>query len=164
MATGMGKGLSFPKDDEDFVFHATDKKGHRVDIRAAIPPEIDQILNQIIARPHYPYRTKADIIRDSLYHRVKWLCENVDGGYGQMLRCVKAIDDILSEEKLRQDFDKQLRQLRSTLGNTDDPERMKLLVNGVAKQVYEMAEGYWKERYLKTLKNEFGYLLEPWSM
>jgi len=158
--------LSRPKGPEEFIFHATDKKGHHATLsRIAIPPEIDQVMNEIIAKPHFSYRTKADIVRDALYHRLSWLCDNADLGFGDMLRRVKAIDEILEEEEARIDYERQMDKLGAVVAAaSDSPERQSELVNSVADEIRRMPEGYWKTRYLTHLKNRFGHLLKPWDM
>lgn len=158
--------LNRSKEPEEFIFHATDKKGHHTTLsRIAIPPEMDQIMNEIMAKPHFSYRTKADIVRDSLYHRLNWLCDNSDLGFGDMLRRIKAIDGVLEEEEARIDYEKQMEKLGTVVAAiSDSPERQSEIVSSVADEVRQMPEGYWKNRYLTHLKNRYPHLLKPWSM
>ncbi len=158
--------LNRPKNSEEFVFHATDKKGHHTTLpRLAIPPEMDQIMNEIMARPRFCYRTKADIVRDALYHRLSWLCDNSDLGLGDMLRRVKAIDEVLAEEEARVDYERQMEKLGAVVAAiSDSPERQSEIVSSVADEVRQMPEGYWRNRYLTHLKNRYPHLLKPWSM
>lgn len=158
--------LSKPNSEEEFIFHATDKKGHHATLsKLAIPPEMDQAISQIIEQSHFEYRTKADIVRDALYHRLAWLCDHYDLGFGEKLRRVKSIDSILAEEDSRIKYEEQMARLAGIIGATgDSPDEQRRVVNSVAQEIYQMPEGYWKKRYLDYLKKHYGHLVEPWSM
>ena len=155
-------------DPEQFIFHATDKKGknkiHATLNKIAVPPEIAQILNEIITKGKFPYRTVGDIQRDALYHRIWWLINNWDGGYGDMLQRVRSIDAILLQEEARLDFERHIQQLGDIVNAVrDSPEHQKRIINSVAEEVYSMPDGYWKDRYVSQLKSSFGKFLEEWD-
>jgi len=158
--------LSRPKGPEEFIFHATDKKGHHATLsKVAIPPEMDEMMNQLLTRPKFPYRTRADIVRDALYHRLSWLCEHDDLGFGDQLKWVKAIDEILSEEESRLDYETQMDRLGKVLaGISDSPERCQEVVQSILNEIYSMPSGYWKQRYLTFIKNRYGHLIKSWNM
>ena len=109
--------LNQPDTPDEFVFHATDQKGHHSTLpKVAIPPEMGQLLNEIMASGDFPYRTKLDIVRDALYHRLKWLCDNQGLGHGDLLKRIKAIDAILAEEEASSKYLQQMEALDTVLG------------------------------------------------
>lgn len=62
---------------DKFYTHATDKKGHCVSIRTAVPPNLSSEIDTLIASRKYPdYKTPQDFVRDAVFHRLQWLNEN----------------------------------------------------------------------------------------
>ena len=65
---------------DEFYTHATDKKGHCVSIRTAVPPTAASAVDAYVASPLFPsYKTSQDVMRDALFHRLQWLEDNMTG-------------------------------------------------------------------------------------
>ena len=156
--------LRQPENLEEFVFHATDRRGHCVSLRIAIPPEMDEMMNQILTRPKFPYRTKADIVRDALYHRLSWLCEHDNLGFGEQLKRYKSLDAVLKEEESCLHYEERIKRLGDILTKIGDPERCKKVIQDFLDKIYAMPEGYWKKRHLDAVKDRYSHYIEPWDM
>lgn len=154
-----------PVEEHQFIFHSTDKKGHHATLpKMAVPAELMQCMNQIITKGKFPYRVINDIARCGLFHEIAWCLEHMDDGYGDMLQRVRAIDEILAEEESRLKFEKQIQDILSIVSSvSDSAEKQKDIVNNVMEQVRNMPAGYWKERYLKSIRSQFGNLISGWD-
>lgn len=149
-----------PKGDDDFVFHATDKKGHCAQLRIAVPPDVDQTLTQIIEQHQFPYRTKADIVRDALYHRLKWLDDNHDIGVSDVVHKVRMQHILYRSAEDAKIFKEMMNNLRTTLEQIqDDREEQVRLVSSIAYEVISMPNGYWRDYTLENIMNSYGSLL-----
>jgi Spy/CpxP family protein refolding chaperone len=150
----------------EFIFHSTnDKKGHHAVLdKTAVTVEMKQAMKEIMIRGHFPYRTENDITRDALFHRLAWLSEHMEDGLGDYLQRIKAIDDALEQEQQRLDYERQMQQTLSVVNSLiDSPEQQKIIVNTVLEQIRNLPSGYWKERYTKSIKSQFGHLIKGWS-
>lgn len=150
----------------EFIFHSTEKKKghHSVLPKIAIPPELDQLMTEIMARTHFPYRSKADIVRDALFHRLAWLCDHMEDGHGDMLNRVKIINAAIAAEQTRVDYEEVIQGLKPVLLSLSDSlEQQKILVGTVMEQIRNMPAGYWREKYLDQMKSQYGHLIEGWS-
>lgn len=157
--------MNFPKSDDEFVFHATDKRGHHTTMRFALPVDMAQTISQIVEKGYFPYRTKEDVIRDALYHRLRWLEENKSIQLGGMLQRIRGISEILNQELFASQFQEHISNLDAALGKlAGDEEAQSRLVNTIMEQVLEMPAGHWKRKYTSYLKQHYGEFLKPWSM
>lgn len=60
---------------DQFYLSSRDKKGFSTTLRINLPPELMNELAMLAESKKLPYRTKADVVRDALYHRVEMLKE-----------------------------------------------------------------------------------------
>lgn len=110
-----------PKTEEDFVTRASDEKGHHSSVTVAIPEQVAEIITQIVEKGYFPYRSKADLIRDALYHRLKWLIEKHELGYGALLRSERAIDHIVNTTAHSKEVQKRLEKLDEAMAERAAP-------------------------------------------
>ena len=159
------------KEDEFFI-HASDKKGHSVSQRIRIPTEAQHAIDIIYdkrSKLNLPYTTKADIIRDSIAHRLDWLMNEKKAPIRSNLARFQAINQILDQERYSKIFSESLTELRQQVnwllsqGDEASQEHATQLVNNVYQEVYAM-EGYWRDQMVRALKTEFGQLIKPWNM
>lgn len=62
---------------DDFYTKSTDGRGHGDLVHIKLAPYLLGSLRELVESPEFPaYRTLADILRDSLYHRVHYLSEH----------------------------------------------------------------------------------------
>ena len=82
-----GQPVSWETTDQDFydplAFYtrSEDKKGHSFHLRAPIPKPVAGEMNALIASQTVPqYRSVGDIVRDAIYHRLKYIANAYDQG------------------------------------------------------------------------------------
>ncbi len=153
--------LNQPDGPDKFLFYSTDQKGHHATLpKVAIPPEMDQLLNEIMASGNFPYRTKLDIMRDALYQRLVWLVDNQQMGHGDLLKRIRAMDSILCQEEASAKYLEQMQALDRVMGKiSDNLDYQRQIVNSFFAEVQQMADSYWKSRYVKHLEERYGHLL-----
>ncbi len=164
MAKRLKEALKQATDPRELVFHSTDDKGHSSTVRVNIPNDMAQMINQIVQKGYFEYRTREDIIRDALYHRLAWLDANHNLGFGEKLRRLRSMDYILEDESERIEFQSRIEKLSQELLAIPDKDEQRRLVSDLANQIHSMPNGYWKKRHLAYLKDHYSHLLKPWSM
>lgn len=164
MAKRLKEALKQATDPQEFIFHSTDEKGHSATVRVNIPNDMAQMINQIVQKGYFEYRTREDIIRDALYHRLAWLDANHDLGLGEHIRRLRAMDYIIEKESENIAFQGRIERLNQELASIPDEGEQKRLINAIMEEVYSMPKGYWRSRYLTYLKDHYGHLIKPWSM
>ena len=150
--------------DDQFVFRASDAHYHHTNMRFALPVDMASAIAGLVDRGHYPYRTKEDVIRDSLFHRLEWLNENRNLGLGAFLRRFRAIDRILSEEEQEIEFADRLTRMDGLVRGAPDDDERRALVNQVLDEVREMPSSSWQRRYLEEINSRFPNLIDTWNM
>lgn len=150
---------------EDFIFHATDKKGHNTTWRFALPLDMAETVSELVEKRYFPYRTKEDVIRHGLYVVLKALDAARNLGYGEMLRRKAIIHHILAEQLEAADFKDWVREIEEAMtGLGKDEKAQRKLVNKVWQEMLQMPEGHWKTEYQEYLKRGYSHLLTPWNM
>jgi len=158
--------------DEDFVLHASDRKGHSIKVSLRIPTEQDHALQKVFDnrnKLNLPYTTKADIMRDAIAHRLDWLQKQFGAPIKTDLARLMAIENILQDEEYKKRFLASFETLRGQVnwllnqGDEASKQHARELVQQVYEQICAM-QGYWRERAMQTIKMEFGHLLKPWNM
>lgn len=154
-----------PKNKEEFVTRASDEKGHHTGVTVAIPEQVAEIISQIIEKGYFPYRSKADLIRDAIYHRLKWLIEKHELGYGALLRSERAIDHIVDSVLHSKETNERLKKLDQAMADLSGDEEAQVdLVNLVHSEIMAMPEGHWRKRHLDYVKDHYRHLIKPWNM
>jgi len=160
--TGSQKPIGMP--DDQFVFRASDAHHHHTTVRFALPVDMASAIAGLVDRGHYPYRTREDVIRDSLYHRLEWLNANKNLGLGAFLRRFRAMDRILSEEEEEAEFANRLARMDPLVRGAPDDNERRALVNQVLNEVREMPSSSWQKRYLEEIKSRWPDLIDSWNM
>ena len=150
---------------EDFIFHATDKKGHNATWRFALPKDMAETVSELVEKRYFPYRTKEDVVRHGLYVVLKALDAARNLGYGEMLRRKTMMHHIIVEQLEAADFKGWVREIEEAMtGLGKDEKAQRKLVNKVWQEMLQMPEGHWKTEYQGYLKKQYGQLLAPWNM
>lgn len=150
--------------DDQFIFRASDAKGHHTTTRFALPTDMADAIAGLVDKGCYPYRTREDVIRDSLYHRLEWLDTNKDLGLGAFLRRFRAIDRILSEEEQEIEFANRLARMDTLVRGAPDDDERRALVNEVLDEVRRMPSSSWQKHYLEEIKKLWPNWITPWNM
>lgn len=103
---------------DTFYCHATDKKGHCVQVRVALPPTIGDMLASLVASGKIPeYKTPQHVLRDALYHRLKYVNENFDTGIDLSMWTVQIeTERMMERERAGEQLVRDLIQLRMHCG------------------------------------------------
>lgn len=56
-----------------FYTKASDERGHNKSLRFDIPPQLAGMINEVLNSGLLPYRSTADLIRDAIHHRLRFL-------------------------------------------------------------------------------------------
>ena len=139
--------------DECYI-HSTDKRGHVIQFRVALPPDQYRRAEQLIATGKFKWRSIQDICRDGMIHRMHWASEQdplaqeiydifrVSAEVGQALAVREASEKIVSSYRelaggLR---GKERLQLAVTIQEKiDDSERLQLS-NRTVRQLRDLIE------------------------
>ncbi len=160
MRKKLERDLSLAANPDQFVFHASDEKGHSAHVRVNLPTETVQVTAEIIAKGNFPYRTREDLIRDAVYHRLSELVEMGNLGCGDQLRRVEATDYILKQEAAAKRFLDQMQKLDSVITSAgDSAEHQAEIVNAILDQVNQMPDTYWRNRYRCRIQERHGHLI-----
>lgn len=162
--TGEQKPTPTGIPDDQFVFRASDDYHHHTTMRFALPADMADSIAGLVDKGHYPYRTKEDVVRDSLYHRLEWLNANKDLGLGAFLRRFRAIDRILSEEEQEVEFANRLARMDTLVREAPDDDERRALVNEVLDELKAMPSSSWQKHYLEEIKKRWPQLILPWNM
>lgn len=162
LANASGQPAGMP--DNQFVFRSSDTFHHHTTMKFAVPVDMASAIASLVDKGYYPYRTREDVIRDSLYHRLEWLNANKDLGLGSFLRRFRAIDRILSEEEQEVEFAGRLTRMDMLVRGAPDDDERRNLVNQVLDQVREMPSSSWQKRYLEEIKSRWPNLIVSWDM
>jgi len=162
LANTGGQPVGMP--DDQFAFRSSDTFHHHTTVRFALPVDMASAIAGLVDKGHYPYRTREDVIRDSIYHRLEWLNANKDLGLGTFLRRFRAIDRILSEEEQEVEFADRLTKMDVLVRGAPDDDERRALVNQVLDEVRSMPSSSWQKRYLEEIKNRWPNLIDRWDM
>lgn len=60
-------------DIEKFYLRASDSRGHNEVVHVKVSPNLKAMLGRVISQEGLPYTSQADVVRDALIHRFRWL-------------------------------------------------------------------------------------------
>ena len=148
-------------DPAEFRVPASDTKGHSARFWFRCIPIMARQVDQLVQAKKFPYRTKGDLLRHALHRHMQWLLtiEPMVTVSGQ----VDAILEIMRDEEMSDDFslvfEKMKERVSQHLASGSKREATRLVLT-IQKCVTEMPGGFWKDKYKRQLKNNFGDMLE----
>ncbi|MBA7694257.1 hypothetical protein ES703_102864 [subsurface metagenome] len=152
-------------DISEFRISAQDKKGHSARRWFRLQPGHDSMIDEIVAKRIFPYRTASDLIRHAVKRHLDWL-ETLEP-IPSITKQVDIILDLMRQEEFQRDFQTVMDKLREQAwayqrnGSQGEAER---LINDTYQKILAMPIGYWRERYLEQLRKEFGPMVKPFNM
>ena len=117
----------------NFYTRSTNSHDHAKEVRALIPPDLHAMIFKLQA-DEPAYRTVADIVKDALYHRVRYLLE--DG---------REVDPELQahwEMQTRADQNRELRERRKSIVETASIELNELIDDSDAAGLKDYIDEY----------------------
>lgn len=58
---------------EKFYLRASDSRGHAEVVHVKVSPNLKAMMTKVIAQDGLPYGSMADIVRDAVIHRLRWI-------------------------------------------------------------------------------------------
>ena len=161
MSVKLVKDSSSEPDHAEFRIPASDTKGHSARQWFRCIPSMARQVEQITQAKQFPYRTKGYLLRHALHRHMRWLAslEPLKTVSGQ----VDAILEIMRDEEINKDFSLVFARLEDRIssymedGDNREAARLVLIVQS---HIKEMPSGFWKDKYQKKIKVQFGGLLK----
>lgn len=156
-----GRVYTGPHAPESFIIPARDSKGESVRIWSHIQPGYDRAIAAIVNAHRFPFKTPGDVFRLAVHWALKHLeeLEPVISVTGQ----VEAMLDVLRTEEAAIEFNEFLmrataiinRHVREGAGN-----EARRIVADLRQKIQQMPPGYWRRKYLETVQEQFGHLID----
>lgn len=177
--TGYAKGGPDPNDDDDveggeqpaqkisdytYIVPGTDNKGHSQRIWCKLMPQHVRALDAIKTERKFPFRTIGDIVRWATVRGITELNRRARSERIESLMLqAESIKQILLDEQNAQEFNEFLVSMKNTIRAHMANQAMgeaRRVAAMVQTHIDQMPDGYWKGRYLETMKAEYGHLLD----
>jgi len=141
----------------------TDERGHRRAIKVYFPPQVPEIIEDLVATQKLPFRSSSHMIRHLVYSNDSLgdLVEEVDKPsvttlWGQ----VRNIERIIHEEEIQTVFESQIQGFRGILAKIrDDPAYATEKVKEIYEEAKLIPNDHWRSVYVKGIEMEFGHYL-----
>jgi len=153
---------------DDFKVPVSDSQGHSVNQYFRCLPGHERQIVKIVSSQRFPYRTKGDLLRHALKRHLDFL-EDLQGDeeIPSVTRQVDAILEILHDDEYFAEFRFAMEKLKERVAkhvaDGSDPEARRLILDVIAK-VHRMPSGFWRNKYLDTIKLEFGKFINGGKM
>ncbi len=160
MPLKLVKGEEGRPDPAEFRIPASDTKGHSARHWFRCIPTMARQVEQMVQARQFPYRTKGDLLRHALHRHMRWLASLAP--VVSVSQQVDAILEIMRDEEMNNDFRVLFERLEDRitqyLAEKSQVEAVRLVLI-IQYHVNEMPDGFWKDRYNKHLKKNYGELL-----
>jgi hypothetical protein len=156
--------LEFPGDLDPAQFRVsgTDSKGHTSRVWANMQPMHVQTMDILLQCRKFPYRTRGDFIRHAVVRHIHWL-EKIHRPVNSVTGALDAMNALLRDAEFRMEFTEYIarltKQIDALVDEGDEVAARKLLLESL-RLVDTMPEGYWRDKYGKTMKEKNKRLLE----
>jgi len=153
----MGKYTNEPR-----LHPATGEEGDSAKFQVRMDPNWIRQMNIIVKSPKFPYVSKGEIARDALFRHFIWL-ETFEIPEGSILHQIQSMVDMLEEEKIQQGFERVVKNLGERVSYFTQSgarnEAIKCVLRTLG-YVDEMVEGYWKDKFSRTIRERYAGLLK----
>ena len=149
-------------DPDSFIIPAQDTKGHKERLQFyAQPGHVNQVA-AIVASRKFPFRTRGGLMRWCLDIGLKRL-EQIDESIPGVTSQVDAIIEVVKWEQFQLEMNQVLERLSglaSDLVAKGDTDEAKRVVLKIRRFISQMPEGYWRNRWVREIKERFAYILD----
>lgn len=149
-------------DPAEFRIPASDVKGHNARQWFRCIPSMARQVEQILQSRQFPYRTKGDLLRHALHRHVRWLT-SIEPVLKSISQQVDSMLEILRDEEMNNDFrvvfDRLAGRIDQYMSEGSQVEAIRLLMI-IKSHIDDMPDGFWRDRYNKHLKKNYGDLLK----
>lgn len=145
----------------DFRVPASDLRGHSTPVYFRAPGAFLYQIEIILQSKKFPFKTKGELLRHALLRELKYLATLAP--VRSVLAEAEAVMDVLIEEENQEMFqgvfDKLATRIGVFLGSGEKGEAVRL-VRLIQNRLVNMEEGYWKNKYMAEMEEQYGYLLD----
>lgn len=149
-------------DPAQFRVSGTDSKGHTSRIWVNLQPMHVQTIDILTQSGKFPYRTRGDFLRHSVMKHIHWL-ERIHQPLNSITGALDAMNALLRDAEFRMEFTEYIarltKQIEALVDEGDITAARKLLLETL-RHVESMPEGYWRDKYSKTIRDKNKRLLE----
>jgi hypothetical protein len=146
---------------DKFYTQATDARGHSSDLHVRIPPDWARRLDVVFESRAFPYKTRSDIVRDALFHRLHHLSERLSPGQQDdfaVLESLQAeaqayLDDLERTDKVIASLEAAVRRLSQV-----DPEEARRLIQAAGERI--PAKAYLRRYFSRRIRELFPQWVE----
>ncbi len=147
-------------DTEQFRIPAKDAQGHAERLQCRVLPGYKAQIQTIVQSRVFPYRSEGDLFRHAVVKHLHWL-ESI-GPVQSIIGQVDAMMDLLRQEEYAAEIEDLFEVLQSVVSRytgSDDQGQARRVILDFKKNIVKMPEGFWRDRYLKKLETDFGWIL-----
>lgn len=152
--------------ERDYRIASSDARGRTERVWVRLPPYLIRIVQTIVSKGPYPWQTPSDAYRFAIYWGLRLLQHNPPEA-ATIFAQVQAMNDILVREEDHQAFKAVFDRATNVLneyqreGAMDEARRV---LGELDARINQMAAGYWKTKYAKTLRERFGPMMRGEKM
>ena len=148
--------VEFPGDldSAQFRISATDTKGHTVRKWFNIQPMYAQMMDVILESKKFPLRTTGDFVRHAIVRYIHWL-ESIHKPMKSVTGALDASNAVLRDIEFRAEFKHFIEKLDKQvdiLVDEGDIGAARKLVLEVLRNIEDMPDGYWRDKYLFQIR------------
>lgn len=147
---------------EDFIIPGQDNNGNSMRLWSRVVPMLDRAIDVMFASHRFPFRSKGDLIRWCIKDGVDRL-EEMEPVTGSVMAQVDAMIGILRDEELNHGFLTLFQTMTNTIGmhvQAQAEGEARRVIATMQHHIMKMQDGYWRQRYLRELREKFGYLMK----
>lgn len=148
-------------DPTEFRVAATDDKGHSFRGFFYMQPGLHEQVSAIHRSKRFPFRKEGDIYRYAVYKTVRQLL-TMKTGIRSVMGQVDLMNELMREDEYQHDFQSFVEFLSKRMAAYEmegAKDQAKRLLISTLRHIADMPEGYWKDKYDKTVRGKFGTYL-----
>jgi len=140
-----------------------DDKGHRHPLKVYFPPQVVEIMEELVASQRLPFRSSSHMMRHLVYSNDSLediINEANKPSITTLWGQVRNLERIIREEEAQAGFESHIQRLRAILSKVrDDPGYASEKIREVYEEAKQIPNDHWRSVYVKGIEMEFGYYL-----
>lgn len=154
--------------ENEFYMTSVDSKGHQRHVRVNVPPNVYAQLAEAANDDRLPYRSKQDVVRDAVQHRLKWLQDNEEVleeyvQAGQIARMRARVEQLRAQTQELSSFIETTRETLAEAQRAADYIRVQSITSVLSETLdsvsgphYEQVKELWKDgqAWLRKFRGE----------
>lgn len=150
-------------DASQFRVPGTDIRGHTKRIWTNFQPMHVHMMDVLsVPGGKFPYRNRGDFLRHAAVRHFHYL-ERIDKPLNSMTGAMDAMNTVLREAEFRHEYDNFINKMMKVINDlvdAGDELQAKKVVLEILREVGTMPDGYWKEKYYKSITDKTRRLLD----